>query len=196
MFSNGVPDDATFARTIQESFGNSTTIKEKILSKFPLVKTGAKASKAEQKNRFGAYMGQAVFSCYTRLVTEAYKGKVYNIQFDHGTGGHGTDLMALFPGEGYFSPLSIMYGSTKVGPPTFTPQYRSYFISHARTGDPNTLRDKATIEWPMVQQGAVFSNVLNAGNETFTLIDDKTNTAANCDWWQHIYVEATKGNNV
>jgi hypothetical protein len=194
MFSGGVSDDATFNKVIQDAFGDSKSVQEAILKQFP--SPAATNSKYKtQKERFGAYMASSVFSCYTRYLTEAYSGKAYNVQFSHGSGQHGTDLTALFPGEGYFTPLSLMYGSSNKGPKDFLPKYRAYLSSHVRAGNPNTFKSPGTIEWPLVKLGPVLSQVLNVGDDKFTLIDDLENTTEQCSGWLDIYaaVTAAKG---
>jgi hypothetical protein len=191
MFSGGIADDAAFVKVIQDAFGDSKSVKEAILKQFPSPQVGGNSKFKTQKERFGAYMASSVFSCYTRYLTEAYKGKTYNVQFNHGSGQHGTDLTALFPGEGYFSPLSLMYGSSNKGPKDFLLKYRAYLTSHVRSGNPNTFRTAGTIEWPLVKLGPVLSEVLNVGDDKFSLVEDPQNTAEECNVWLDIYAAVT-----
>jgi carboxylesterase type B len=186
MFNMNVPDDTAFSKVIDEAFGSTPSATAAVLAQYPLSKY------ANPKLRFGAYMSSAVFSCYTRVITEAYQGRTWNLQFNHGTGQHGTDLTAMFPGEGYFTALSLMYGSSNKGPKTILPQYRSYLTSHIRSGDPNKLRDPGTIEWPKVGNGPVFSNVFNVGDQGFSLILDQANTLEECRLYNDIYTSVTK----
>jgi carboxylesterase type B len=190
MFSNTVPNNTVFNRVITEAFGNSTATKNAILAKYPPPDTKSKFK--TQKDRMADYMSKAVFACYTRDLTEAFKGKTYNMQFYHGSGEHGTDLQSVFPSPNGMSPLSLMFGSSKAGPPAFFPQYRSYLTSFVRTGDPNKLRAAGILEWPLVKTGPVFSDVLNVGNDSFSLIKDDENKAEDCDILRRIYMDVTK----
>jgi hypothetical protein len=75
----------------------------------------------------------------------------------------------------------------------FAPVYQDYLLSHARTGDPNTLRSKgAAVQWPKVKVGDTFGNVLDAGKSGFSIIEDPLTKAEDCDIWTDILAGITK----
>jgi hypothetical protein len=74
----------------------------------------------------------------------------------------------------------------------FARSYRDYFLSLARTSDPNQLKSPNSIDWPTYVGGPVFQNVLDAGSKGFELIKDNITTAENCNFFSKAWAKATK----
>jgi hypothetical protein len=156
-----------------------------ILKRFPT--PGPTAKFKDEKERFIAYMDTQFFSCHVRRITSAYKNKAWVGVYSRGTGLHGMDMLADF------------YNSTGTPPkddpgfPKFAQQYQDYLLSHARTGDPNTLANKGMgVMWPKVKWGDVLGDVLEAGKDGFKIGSDSITSAENCDIFMDILAGITK----
>jgi len=199
MFSDGVPSDEAFTSIIEDAYGNFPEVKNAILAQLPSP-SSANAKIATQKSRMAAYMASSTFACHTRYLLDAYQPltQTYMAQYSHSDGGHGSDLLALFPpiGKSGFTPLSLQFGAADPPSSNFTPAYRAYLTSHARGGNPNTFKMAGTPEWPPVKAGPVFSNVLEAGQTGFSLIEDQTNKAKDCKIWADAMAAVTNAKGI
>ena len=150
----------------------------------------------------------AVFTCNTRLLYDAYQVKfgvpTYMMQYSlfglEDQAVHASDLLPTF-WNSHVDYAESLPACFNVDPfvaemiartlKTFAPSYQSYFASHAVTGDPNkNAIDKAKArKWTAASVNAGrLTEVLNANglNSFFTNITDSTNSAANCDFWKGI----------
>lgn len=68
-----------------------------------------------------------------------------------------------------------------------------------RSGNPNTYRkaksSPQTIDWPLVNVGnsEMMSNVLDAREGGFTLVQDDQNLKSHCDFWINFQAAVTMG---
>ena len=150
----------------------------------------------------------AVFTCNTRLLYDAYQVKsgvpTYMMQYSlfglEYQAVHASDLLPTF-WNSHVDYAKSLPACFNVNPllakeiaqilKTFAPSYQSYFASHAVTGDPNKNaigRAKAH-NWTAASVNAGrLTKVMNENglNSFFTDITDPTNSAANCDFWKGI----------
>ena len=76
--------------------------------------------------------------------------------------------------------------------------YRSYLVSHALTGSPNTggdvLNAPPAIEWPLTEgeTGQFLTNVLNVTGSGFELVTDEEDFESVTQFWIGIFEEITK----
>jgi carboxylesterase type B len=173
-------NETAFQTLLEYNWGKNTIINEAMMKHYP--PTSAKWT--TQKGRFHEFVQTTVFTCNVRYMTEAYKGKTYNIQYARGAGTHGSDITPTF-----FTSAGLFGGqSAKI-----SAQYQSYLISHARSGNPNTFRLNGTIEWPKVEWAPELGKVLNVTDKGFELITDDKTTAADCDLWKDVMAALTVG---
>ncbi|KAF2399881.1 alpha/beta-hydrolase [Trichodelitschia bisporula] len=183
-----IKNDTAFNSFIEYGYGNNSDLKAAITKAFPSPSSPQSKYKT-QRARVSDYIEFSTFTCNVRYMTEAFKGRTYNIQYARGQGTHGSDIRADFYG-GSGGVLSGGSGSDKSFP-QFAAQFQSYLTSHARTGDVNKLRINGTIEWPIVTIGPALSNVLNATDNGFELISDTKTKAEDCDFWRDIFASVT-----
>ena len=129
----------------------------KILQEYPHVNASNSPYKSELE-RMDAYTSDILFLIPSRMLENAYAGKVHGLQFSAVNGTHGDDVVPTwynptltYTVNGTQVPVSTIYGS-RAG---LFQAYQSYLVSHALTGDPNTLRNRSatppTIEWPKLE---------------------------------------------
>jgi hypothetical protein len=192
MFVHGQPNNTIFRGYQEYIYGNNIVLTDAIAERFPLPSPNQKYQ--NNNDRFAAMLQLTSFTCNTRWITEAYKGKTWNVQYSAGGGFHGSDVGATFYGSPNTmdSIVSTMLGGLGIGAELkqIGPVYQSYLISHARTGDPNQLKEKSAMVWPKVSQGPLFSNVLNVARP-FSLITDNVNSAEDCDFFLDVFSSAT-----
>jgi carboxylesterase type B len=199
---NSVKTDAQFDKWVADLYG--PLAKTQVFSKtvndlYPPLAVGiSKGLYADQIQRRKDFYRDAGFSCYARYITEAYPTQVWNMIYGELGGFHGTDLIALFSRTG----LKAL-GITVPLPDAFravSKTYQSYLVSHALTGDPNTLSLKvggkenvAAPQWPRTPplQGKYMDNVLLMKNGTLTVGQSATIPKENCDQWQDMLMKAT-----
>jgi carboxylesterase type B len=179
--------DASFTPYLQSIYPNSSaraTFVDAITKFYPSSKLADSPYKTLTQ-RVSAFTRDSSFTCNNRFVAAAYPGKSWELQYSAMGGTHGSDVSATFykPGGFFPNPGAVAY--------------QSYLISHALTGDPNTLRKKATtIEWPKASgfEGENIKNTLNVlgstGSAGFKLIDDSTNLKDHCDFWLGLWGKA------
>lgn len=156
------------------------------------------------RERDKAFVRDSTFTCNARVLTQAYAGKTYNMQYSITPGVHSDDILAMF-----FDP-SIPLGNYNAsvnfdlipGFATMAEAYQSYMISHAVYGDPNKARlahsIPHTIAWPHPSQsGDTYANVLNVGDLGFSLINDtqiSANSGSHCDFMNQLGLALTNLN--
>ncbi|TID15951.1 Vacuolar protein sorting-associated protein 45 [Venturia nashicola] len=173
-----------FESSLVHSYGNNKII-DAIVARYPAPGPGAKYK--DEKARMADSMATGFFTCHVRTIANAFKDKAWIGQYSRGLGKHGMDLQANFYNSSGTPPRD------DPGFATFAPTFQNYLLSHARTGDPNSLQKSGgAIQWPKATFGPVFSNVLEAGNKGFGLIDDSQTTADTCDFWLDVWASVTK----
>ncbi|KAM5472296.1 hypothetical protein MauCBS54593_002887 [Microsporum audouinii] len=129
----------------------------------------------------------ALFACNIRDIVRAYPKKTYLMQYSPQSATHGADVAAL-----WYSPT--VYNASI---PLFI-GYQSYMLSHAITGNPNTLRDQAinppTISWPRVAgtDTEKFQNTLDVVDTGYQLITDEQILKSSCDVWKRALLDVTE----
>jgi carboxylesterase type B len=185
MFVQGEHNATTFDRYLTDTYGKKYGVFDAVEKQFPQPTAGSKYQ--SHKARLQSLVQFSSFTCNTRFLAEAYKSKTYSAQYSVGQGQHGTDVASNFYGSwnpAQYLPQYMMSGGADLK--SIAPKYQSYLISHARTGDPNFLKARDSLEWPKVHTGPIMSNVLNV-NSPFSLIADVQNKAEDCDFWLDVF---------
>ncbi|KAE9964974.1 hypothetical protein BLS_007936 [Venturia inaequalis] len=173
-----------FEASLVYSYGDNK-LKDAVVARYPAPGPGSKYK--DEKARMADAMASGFFTCHVRTIANAFKDKAWIGQYSRGNGRHGTDLQANFYNSSGAPPRS------DPGFATFAPTFQNYLLSHAMSGDPNSLQKGAgAIQWPKANFGPVFGNVLEAGNKGFALIDDNLTSADTCDFWLDVWASATK----
>ena len=189
-------DDEDFTSTVESVYSLYTKrggVTSSIIARY------GKRNYTTTFGRAKAFLGDSSFYCNTRYLTDAYKGKTWNIKYSVLPGFHGTDLLPTFYnlnldlddfGSSVPFPLVPGFGG-------FSQGYQSYLVSHARTGDPNTYRKRLniphTVAWPKPDSsGDRIKDVLQVDNLGFSIITDGQIRRETCDFWQEIMEALTR----
>ncbi|KAF2405611.1 alpha/beta-hydrolase [Trichodelitschia bisporula] len=182
-----IKTNTTFFRsTLDETYGRRSPIPAAVEKRYP--PPGPGSPYADQVARMQAVMQAGFFACHAWTLAAAYAGKAktYVAVYGRGSGKHGMDIKADF------------FNSSKPAPRDdpgfmeFAPKYQDYLLSHARTGDPNKLRQAGSPEWPVVTVGEKMTNVLEAGNKGFAVGSDPVVSKEECGFWVDVWAGATK----
>ena len=157
------------------------------------------ANYSTEHDRLKAYIGEGSFYCNVRQLTDAYKGKTYNLRYGVTPGLHAVDILPTF----YNLNLNINIFGTNVPIPLvpgfggLAQAYQSYLVSHARTGNPNTYKKTINlppaITWPKPNaDGDAVTGVLNVGNLGFSVIRDGQTTEGRCEFWRELAAAVTE----
>jgi carboxylesterase type B len=190
--------NSTMLGTLISLIFSTEDVRKSILDHYPpvglLQSLGTLAKHKSEQERFKTFIASHAFNCHVRAVANAYEGraKVYLGQYSRGDGTHASDLPATFHNSTASNSLSKLMEWSDPGFSNFSRSYQDYFLSLARTGDPNKLKSPNSINWPTYVGGPVFQNVLDAGGKGFELIKDNLTTAENCDFFLKAWAEATK----
>jgi carboxylesterase type B len=180
MFTPSTVDDAVINAVLDLYFGTSPATKSAILKKFSTI--------SNAKARIKSLYQFSTFTCSNRFISEGFPGKTYNLQYSRGTGYHGSDIGADFyiakSGFDFSSLTDRTFG-------TFATTFQQYLLSHARTGNPSTLREKGSIEWPLVTMGPTLTGVMNATDKGFELIADEKTREEDCGFWKDVLAGMT-----
>jgi carboxylesterase type B len=142
----------------------------------------------KSSDRFKDYVRDNIFSCNARWIAEAYPGKTYAMQYSAGGGTHGADIDPTY----YNGPKSFL-GVTASSENQMYRTYQSYLISHAKTGNPNTSKKVAALEWPPVNAGSELAfPVLDVADKTFSLVKDSQNSKSRCDFLRAFWKETSE----
>ena len=147
----------------------------------------------------------SVFTCSTRQLYDAYKGKAYMMQFSFpGPLGppalHAMDLIPTFINSGTDVKALLLYltNSTIEHPELATltikalkAKYQKYLASYAAFGNPNKAKHFGTPTWSFAtDDGDQVQGVLEARlaksilhDPFFDTIDDTINTHTSCEFW-------------
>jgi len=140
IFVDGnVKNDADFDKFVVALFGSlaiSTGFVDKLKAIYPPVGDGkGKYGNATARSR--DFIQDAAFTCNARYVNQAYAGKTWAMEYAEDPGWHGMDMIALYLRANLKLGGRTIPLTSELGPLGRT--YQSYWISHAITGDPNTL---------------------------------------------------------
>jgi hypothetical protein len=70
--------------------------------------------------------------------------------------------------------------------------YQKYLISYIQTGNPNTLKEPTSPEWPKVKIGEEVGNTLEVdAKKPFQLINDVQHMKAGCDFVIDVFAAIT-----
>ncbi|MCJ1247550.1 hypothetical protein MMC30_004764 [Trapelia coarctata] len=168
----------------------------------------------DQRRRVENLIRDSTFTCNTRDLYDAYKGKAWMMQYDFlssfNEAVHSADLLPTFwNSDVNITGLIETYGNipswiaSLVTPilTMYAAAYQSYFASHAISGNPNTQRDDDTVEWLMgSDNGNEVTDVLETSlgdpkvGLPFFIADtvDKINSKDICDFWKEVAINITK----
>jgi len=191
MFTDrSITDDAKFDAMVLNSYGNRselTPAREEAKKLYPAVSAPGSPYKTEL-DRLSSYVSEQSFTCHNRLISDAYPGKVYTVQYAVAPATHGSDQTGTF-----FNPLNPQYSNFSKSEIEARQGFQSYLVSFALAGDPNKSRNKATtIEWPLTSgfNETTLSNVLNVQNLTgingFSLTNDLQQVKSRCNFWTEL----------
>jgi carboxylesterase type B len=212
MFTDpNVDSDAAFDAYLRESFSLPAVTESKDVNKAklklasdlvdqiekmypPIDSREGKNLYTSEHDRMSAFVRDSSFTCNNRHIAQAYVGKVWSMQYSYPPATHGSDVIAT-----YFDPDAASIGSQggDAGK-TWKLAYQAYLTSHARTGNPNELRNREhSIEWPLTDpSGEEIKGVLNVvggdGPEAFAIIQDTLNVKSKCDFWHDVTIQSKK----
>ncbi|KAF1990085.1 alpha/beta-hydrolase [Aulographum hederae CBS 113979] len=191
IFIGGMTNDAQFDADVPKLYPNAPAVQNAILKQYPTSGPGSKYPNIAERD--DAFIGDSVFRCNVRFISDAYKGKAWNMQYSHTPGIHGTDII---PDHFYADGPLISLNSTTSA---FMRSYQSYLTSFAMTGDPNTRSLKTglvpAIDWPKTSNAPgqkVLGNVLEPLDDRYRLIDDVQITSDNCGFWVDAHAAVTQ----
>ena len=191
----------TFFNTLFPAYALASGLNAQVENFYPNV-SSANSPYASESARTNALLRDSSMTCNARALMTAYAPTtpVYSGQYSITPGWHGTDLLPIFWSDGLSnSPLGT---ALEIAVPLFTSfanKYKSFFTSFARAADPNTYRDTNiftlpwTINWPTVSglENEQTSNVMNAGDFGFGIINDDQLPKSHCDFWTNVLAAAT-----
>ena len=202
-----VVDDATFNRFVESFMDGSglDPVRRTIQQHYDCTKA---PYNNDYKMCVGTLIRDAAFTCNTRQLYDAYKGKAYMMQYSFpaplsALAVHASDLLPTFISSDTDvtallrrlvktlkePSLSIAAGVLR----TLSFRYRKYLASHAVWGDPNKDRVSVTPKWPLaIDNGNQVERVLEVRfgdsvlHPIFGTIKDSMNTNASCGVWNDI----------
>ena len=151
--------------------------------------------------RVALYVADAGFNCHHRLIAQAWPDKTYTYQSSFWGGGHYIDQFPTFyepAGPGVNANLSNLNNliSLAAGRNTLSAlAFQSYLISEIVTGNPNKLRNTATIEWPLTTgiTEPALKGVLDiyapSGSNGLRVITSRRLVKERCDYWNDAWSE-------
>ena len=199
---SSIQTDADFNDFVQNEFptyAQTSGVTAAIEARYAPVQSDTVHNYTTEFDRMEALLGDSFFYCNVHYITNAYKGKNYNLQYSVTPGVHGTDLLPPF----YNLNLDIIAFGNNASVPlipgfdSFAQAYQSYLVSHTRPGDPNTYKKTVNIPpaitWPKpVSSGYGITGVLNAGDLGFSVINDVSDTRESvCSFWKKVAAAVT-----
>jgi carboxylesterase type B len=187
--------DDTFDNMLDAAIGNSSQVaalRVRAKRMYPPINYLSSPYKFEQ-DRLANYITESTFTCHNRLISDAYPGKVYTVNYAVAPATHGSDFSAVF-----FSPYGAIFRGI---PPEAIGErmaYQSYFLSFIRSGDPNTYRNNETIAWPITTglNETMPTNTLKLtypiGPDGFAIVDDDEQEKSRCDFWAEVQTTVAK----
>ena len=172
--------------------------------------------RADQRKRAAEVIRDAVFTCNTRLLFDAYHLKIptymmeYGLFAKEGAAVHASDLLALFWNdkidvEGLFKEcmanIPILTADLTKRFLKVAPAYQSYLTSHAINGDPNTNRHGLAKDQVWLNASVYGEDVINvlrvaggwpSGYFFDNLYTDDMTKNSTCDFWANLAAEIQK----
>jgi carboxylesterase type B len=202
IFVDGsIKTDADFDKFVVNLFGEiatSTGFVDQVAKVYPRVGDG-KGKYANATARTRDFIRDAAFTCNARYVNQAYEGKTWAMEYAEGPGWHGMDMISLYLRANVKLGGRTIPLTSEAGPLGRT--YQSYWISHALTGNPNTLALKGNSkDWvPAVQwnkaptfMGEDMGNVLKVRDGKFFMDKSAVVPKTNCDFLQDFQLDVAK----
>lgn len=192
--SKSFQTDAAFDALVDAVFppyAKAAGVNSAIEKRYPPVLNGAGPYKTE-RDRAKAVVRDLVFLCNVRSLSDAYRGRNWNLQYSVPPGLHGSDVLPTFFNRNVNLTLIDEIAGAPISPEfiSLIETYQSYFVSQARTGNPNTLKRPRAITWPRpYNKGDVIGGVLDFSDRGFNVITDNQASESVCRFWRH--VEAT-----
>jgi hypothetical protein len=203
-----INSDARFDQYVRDGLNNRTSpaisrILERLNQLYPAPNTPGSPFR-NTTARVAAYVADAGFNCHHRLLAQMYPGKVYTYQAAIGNGTHYIDQFPTFydpDGPGVNANLSFintLIGVQSRGDPASAQAFQTYLVSEIVTGNPNALRNNATIEWPTTGGLAdpSLNGILNltafAGPNGFSVITSQRIRKDRCDHWDYVWATMAK----
>ena len=163
----------------------------------------------------GLLIRDSTFTCNTRQLYDAYKGKAYMMQYSFPApysdeAQHATDLLPTFVHK--YTNISALLEKFVKPPPFFLEltasyirhmhdQYVKYLGSYAMWGNPNTAREWGTPVWSFAtDSGNLVQQVMKVKLGTlgpipsgpyFEAISDSINTQQSCQFWTDAAVKVS-----
>lgn len=152
-----------------------------------------------ETDRLKDFFRDLVIGTTTRLLSDSYAGKTYNMQYAAGTGWHSTDMFPSFVEKSLDFVVAGVLLNLDLPPSTisFSQVYRSYFTSFAMYGDPNVeihkQEDMTFSTWPQPDntRSEFLSPVLRAADHGFSIFLDVSNPRTRSDFWLNVIKELT-----
>lgn len=188
-------DFTNFITSFLPPYAQAAGLVSRIIARYPPVRNGGPY--ATERKRLEALFGDVVFLCNVRALTDAYTGKNFNLQYSTTPSTHGSDVFPLFIFPGFDLDAIKPFTAVIPGFEAFAQTYRSYFVSHARSGNPNTYRKSyggfEAIHWPRPDnRGDALKNVLNATDSGFEVTTDELTKKSTCRFWQDFARDVTE----
>ena len=192
---------AKFEEYVHNGFANRTSpafmkLFERLEQLYPSVETPGSPYK-NTADRLAMYIADAGFNCHHRILAQAYPGRTYTYQTSVWSGTHYMDQFPSFydpNGKGFNQLLHRLPGSL-----ISKQAFQSYLVSEIVAGNPNTLRNSATIEWPIttgLTTEPALQGVLNftspVGPTGFSIIASQRLVKDRCDFWNDVWSEVDK----
>ena len=152
----------------------------------------------------------STFTCNTRQLYDAYKGKAYMMQYSfpapyNAPALHATDLVPTFINSNTNVKALLLFLSPKLKNPSIAAKimaalherYQKYLSSYAAYGNPNKGKYSGTPDWYFAtDDGEQVQHVLEARykplEQFFSTISDSTNTKTSCSFWTQVAKSISK----
>jgi carboxylesterase type B len=187
LFTQNLKAEKDVNQWLNSSFRNSE----------PIISTLSKENESISniQERGSRIMSDGAFLCNIPPVLKAYSSKSWLFQYTRGFAYHGMDIRAFF-----YDPdksdsllgLASLPGALSMfvdrDLKTFAPTMQSYIASYALIGDPNTMVAKSAkfpaVNWSKVmRKDSSYSNVMDAGNGGYSVIESKLVSHDLCQKW-------------
>lgn len=154
--------------------------------------------KNKYKKCLGAVIRDSTFTCNTRNVFEAYKGKAWTMSYGFpttNTSFHGTDLVPMFMNESQAVQFLMSSNVTEKDAKRYaklltnkvTGPLQGYYASFAMSQNPNAMLGETSLRWP--KSGGTWNklnSVMKVWAGGFRLFSDGQNTRKTCAFWEDI----------
>lgn len=189
-----INSDAKFDAYVQSGFKSQVNAKQqldRVSQLYPAVASPGSPFK-NIADRYAAYVADAGFNCHHRAVAQAYPDKTYTYQSSLWNGTHYMDQFPSFfdsQSTSYINQIMLRYAPSLNAVQAF----QSYLVSEIVSGNPNKLRNNATIEWPVTSgfDAASVHGVLNFtdsyGPQSFKVIASDKLIKKRCEFWEEVW---------